>query len=95
MSGTECVKVWENGFGMRIADAKRFLKEIKTAKTVTSNGDKSLSSVNAAYRVLVEAGRPMRVKEIAEVALENGYCKHQKEKADKSSIVRSNGKIGV
>ena len=69
---------------MRIADAARFLKAIKTekmpkgtkterAKSVKPDG--LLSGLDAAHKVLVEAQRPMRVKEIAETAIASGYCK--------------------
>ena len=33
-----------------------------------------MSGLDAAYKVLLEEGRPMRVKEILKLALENGYC---------------------
>jgi len=65
---------------IRIADAARFLKEIKT-KTVKAERAKSgradglLSGLDAAHKVLLESRRPMKVKEIAEIALRNGYCK--------------------
>ena len=69
---------------MRIADAQRFLKEVKTEKTPKGTKpertksvkpDGLLSGLDAAHKVLVEAQRPMRVKEIAEIAIANGYCK--------------------
>jgi len=66
---------------LTVADPKRFLKEIKTAKTVKAERAKSgradglLSGLDAAHKVLRESQRPMRVKEIAEIALQNGYCK--------------------
>jgi len=54
-------------------------KDRRTAtKTVRAKGGKPngmLSGIDAACRVLTEAGRPMRVKEIAEIALQNDYCK--------------------
>ncbi len=73
-----------------VSDAKRFVREIKakdekptvekTAKpkpektTVeTKHGDK-MSGLNAAYKILVEEARPMKVKEITELAIERGYC---------------------
>ena len=77
----ECKNI-KTGKPMRIADAARFLKEVKTEKT--PKGTKStksvkpdglLSGLDAAHKVLVESGRPMRVKEIAEIAIANGYCK--------------------
>ncbi|MDR0609167.1 MAG: winged helix-turn-helix domain-containing protein [Planctomycetaceae bacterium] len=34
----------------------------------------AMSGLDAAYRVLQEEGRPMRVKEILKLALEKGYC---------------------
>ena len=81
----DCVNV-KTDKPMRIADANRFLKEVKTKKTATPKGTKPeraksvkpdglLSGLDAAHKVLVEAGRPLRVKEIAEIALANGYCK--------------------
>ena len=66
---------------IRIADAARFLKEIKTKATAKTervkNGrtDGLLSGLDAAHKVLRESRRPMKVKEIAEIALRNGYCK--------------------
>ncbi|MDR0611853.1 MAG: winged helix-turn-helix domain-containing protein [Planctomycetaceae bacterium] len=33
-----------------------------------------MSGLDAAYKVLLEEGRPMRVKEILKLALEKGYC---------------------
>ena len=57
------------------------VKPVKV-KSVTKNerakGGKPngvLSGLDAAHRVLAEGGRPMRVKEIAEIALANGLCK--------------------
>ena len=35
----------------------------------------TLSGLDAAHKVLSDAARPMRVKEIAEIALANGLCK--------------------
>ena len=46
-------------------------------KTERAKGGKPngmLSGLDVAYRVLVEAGRPMKVKEIAETAMQSGYC---------------------
>jgi len=66
---------------MVVSDVARFLREIKPkkpAKGTMSDAGKQpgvLSGLDAAYKVLVEAGRPMKVKEIAMIALENGYCK--------------------
>jgi len=74
----ECLNIKTNK-PMVVADSQRFLKEIKT-KTVKAERVKSvkpdglLSAVNAAYKVLTDAGRPMRVKEIAEIALRDGLC---------------------
>jgi len=68
-----------------IVDEKRFLKESKTGKPATpketmtkcDKSEKPMSGLDAAYKVLVEGGRPMKVKEIAEIALANGYCRLQ------------------
>jgi hypothetical protein len=61
---------------MTVSDAKRFLKEVVTkterAKGVKPNG--KLSGLEAAYRVLADAGRPMNVREIFEIAVRNKYC---------------------
>jgi len=79
----------QNGKTVNVKDSARFVREIvpkkpPTAKPVSGkivtktepvNSDKPLSGVDAAYRVLMEGKRPMRVKEIAEIALANGYCK--------------------
>ena len=60
-----------------VSDEKRFVREIKTQDekpTVeTKLGDK-MSGLNAAYKILVEEARPMKVKEITELAIERGYC---------------------
>ena len=75
----DCVNI-KTDKPMRIADATRFLKAIKTEKAVKTERvkpDGLLSGLDAAHKVLVESGRPMKVKEIAEVALANGYCKLQ------------------
>ena len=72
----DCVNINTNK-RLTVADPKRFLKEIKTVKTVKTARVKPnglLSAVDAAYRVLTEAGRPMKVKEIAEIALRDGLC---------------------
>ncbi|HBT76026.1 MAG TPA: hypothetical protein DEB39_03675 [Planctomycetaceae bacterium] len=73
---------------LSVTDPKRFLREIKdekptvekTAKTKpekptveTKPGDK-MSGINAAYKILVEEARPMKVKEITELAMQRGYC---------------------
>jgi len=79
----DCINA-KTGKPMRIADAARFLKEVKTekmpkgtkterAKSVKPDG--LLSGLDAAHKVLVESGRPMKVKEIADIAIANGYCK--------------------
>jgi hypothetical protein len=77
----DCINT-KTGKPMRIADAARFLKEVKTEKapkgtksTKSVKPDGLLSGLDAAHKVLVESGRPMRVKEIAEIAIANGYCK--------------------
>ncbi len=65
-----------------VSDAKRFVKEIKAkderpeapkTKTAKPDGEK-LSGLNAAYKILVEEARPMKVKEITELAMQRGYC---------------------
>ena len=68
-----------------ISDPKRFVREIKTddAKPMTTKattetkpakcGDK-MSGIEAAHKVLVEEARPMKVREITELAQERGYC---------------------
>ena len=67
------------GKKMTVADAARFVKEVKTAKTKTErqpriNEDGTMSGLNAAHKVLVEENRPMTVKEIYDTAVERGYC---------------------
>ncbi|HBT75737.1 MAG TPA: hypothetical protein DEB39_02165, partial [Planctomycetaceae bacterium] len=66
-----------------VSDAKRFVREIKakdempkTAKmtTETKPTNEKLSGLNAAYKILVEEARPMKVKEITELAMQRGYC---------------------
>ncbi len=69
-----------------VSDAKRFVREIKakdetakkskTEKPVveTKLANEKLSGLNAAYKILVEEARPMKVKEITELAIQRGYC---------------------
>ncbi len=83
----DCMNVKTNK-RLSVTDPKRFLREIKdekptvekTAKTKpekptveTKPGDK-MSGINAAYKILVEEARPMKVKEITELAMQRGYC---------------------
>ena len=64
-----------------ISDPKRFVREIKTddAKPNANEtkpakcGDK-MSGIEAAHKVLIEEARPMKVREITELAQERGYC---------------------
>ena len=75
----DCLNVKTNK-RLTVSDAKRFLREIKAenpVETATSEAGKQscvLSGLDAAYKVLVEAQRPMKVKEIAEIALSSGLC---------------------
>jgi hypothetical protein len=78
------------GKSINIKDAARFVREIVPKKSATPvKGKKSvtkterakggkpngkLSGLEAAYRVLADAGRPMNVREIFEVAVRNKYC---------------------
>ena len=69
-----------------VSDAKRFVREIKakdeTVKKLkvekrtseTKPDGEKLSGINAAYKILVEEARPMKVKEITELAMQRGYC---------------------
>jgi len=69
---------------MTVSDVNRFLREIKPEKPLKSetkterskSGRPSgmLSGLDAAHRVLTEAGRPMNAREIFETAMQNGYC---------------------
>ena len=79
----------QNGKTVNVKDSARFVREIvpkkpPTAKPVSGkivtktepvNSDKPLSGVDAAYQVLKDTGKPMKVKEIAEIALASGICK--------------------
>lgn len=68
-----------------VSDPKRFVREVKTedakqkmTKATTETklakpGDK-MSGLDAAHKVLVEEARPMKVREITELAQERGYC---------------------
>ena len=51
---------------------KKVATKSERAKGGKPNG--MLSGLDAAYRVLAESGRPMRVKEIAETAMQSEYC---------------------
>jgi len=57
---------------------KTTIKDKKTVtKTERAKGGKpqgKMSGLDAAHRVLTEAGHPMNVKEIFETAMQNGYC---------------------
>ena len=60
-----------------VSDAKRFVREIKAKDekpTAESKTGEKLSGLNAAYKILVEEARPMKVKEITELAMQRGYC---------------------
>ncbi len=70
---------------MTVSDSKRFLREIKpekiakaegttTERTKSGRANGMLSGLDAAHKVLTEAGRPMKVREIFETAMQNGYC---------------------
>jgi len=70
----------KGGKNISIKDATRFVREVGTKKVECAKGGKPngmLSGLDAAHRVLAESGRPMKVKEIAEIALQNGYCNLQ------------------
>jgi hypothetical protein len=80
----ECLNI-KTDKRMTVSDEKRFLREIKPekpakAKGTTTERTKSgrpsgmLSGLDAAHRVLTEAGRPMNVREIFETATQSGYC---------------------
>ena len=76
----DCVNA-KTGKPMRIVDSARFLKEVKTEKAPKgtkiecAKSEKPMSGLDAAHKVLLEAAKPMKVKEIAEIAIANGYCK--------------------
>ena len=69
-----------------VSDAKRFVREIKTetAKPNVTKAEKptaetkpakdKMSGLDAAHKVLAEEARPMKVREITELARERGYC---------------------
>ena len=68
----------KGGKTLNVKNAARFVREVGTKKSVTKiksgkpNG--KMSGLDAAYRVLTEAGRPMNVREIFETANRNKYC---------------------
>jgi hypothetical protein len=45
-----------------------------------------LSAINAAHRVLLEIGTPLNVRQIAEAAIERGYCPNLKGKTPAATI---------
>jgi len=55
-----------------VLKGKKTVTKTERAKGGKPNG--LLSAIDAAHRVLSEFGRPMRVREILEIALANGYC---------------------
>ena len=72
----------QSGKDCNVKDPSRFVREIAPKKSATKNylakseeTSGKLSGVDAAYQVLTESGRPMKVKEIAEIALASGICK--------------------
>ena len=56
------------------AAVKKGKSETKTQRAKGGKPNGMLSGLDAAYRVLTEARRPMHVKEIFETAMQNGYC---------------------
>jgi len=59
------------------APAKPIKDKKAETKTEHAKGGKPnglLSGLDAAHRVLTEAGRPMNAREITETAMRNGYC---------------------
>ena len=71
----------KGGKSISIKDTARFVREIavkknapKTGQAKGGNPQGQMSGIDAAYRVLRESGCPMRVREITETALQNGYC---------------------
>jgi hypothetical protein len=68
---------------MTVADAKRFLREIKTGKTATvtkteraatTRPDGTVSGLQAAYLVLKEAAEPLTIRQIMERIDEQGLA---------------------
>ena len=66
----------KGGKSISIKDATRFVREVGIKKAKRPEG-KKVSGLDAAYRVLAESGRPMKAKEIIEIAMQNGYCNLQ------------------
>jgi len=68
----------KGGKSINVKDAARFVSEVGTKKSVTKTKSGRpagrLSGLDAAYKVLVEARRPMNVREIFETAKRNKYC---------------------
>ena len=48
--------------------------------------EEGISAINAAHRVLVEIGTPLNVRQIAEAAIERGYCPNLKGKTPQATI---------
>ena len=68
-----------------ISDPKRFVREIKmddtkpkttkaTNEIKPAKSSDKMSGLEAAHKVLIEEARPMKVREITELAQERGYC---------------------
>ena len=67
----------KGGKSISIKDATRFVREVGTKKVeciMSGKPNGMLSGLDAAHRVLSESERPMRVKEIADIALRDGLC---------------------
>ena len=79
-----------NGKTLNVKDAARFVREVVPKKSTTATKGKKavtkierakggkpqgkMSGLDAAHRVLLEAGRPMNVREIFETAMRHKYC---------------------
>jgi hypothetical protein len=80
----------KSGKNISIKDAARFVREIETKKKATTAKSKAnvtkterikggkpkgkMSGLDAAHRVLTEAGCPMHIREIFETAMQKKYC---------------------
>jgi len=68
----------KGGKTLNVTDAARFVREVGTKKSVTKTKSGkpkgTFSGLDAAHKVLVEARRPMNVREIFETAKRNKYC---------------------
>jgi hypothetical protein len=73
-----------------VQDTKAIKSKAKTSQTENVEAKREgLSGLDAAHRVLVEIGKPLNARQIAEAILERGYCPNLKGKTPQATISSS------